>query len=70
MSCVLVPRNKRWFESNVQELEDIWSTILIERETGYEHRAPNKRIKSQQENTIEIIESVCLIDLSGKIKIE
>ena len=23
MSCVLVPRNKRWFESNIQELEDI-----------------------------------------------
>ena len=73
MSCVLVPRNKRWFESNVQELQDIWSTILIERETGYEHRAPNKRVKPQLDNnsnTTEIIESVCLIDLSGKIKIE
>lgn len=72
MSCVLVPRNKRWFESNIQELQDIWSTILIERESGYEHRAPNKRTKPAQDtmNNVEIIESVCLIDLSGKIKID
>ena len=42
-SCVLVERNKLWFESNVSGLAAIWDTILKERETGYEHRAPQKR---------------------------
>jgi putative phage-type endonuclease len=44
-SCVLVLRNKLWFSSNIHELQEIWSTIEEERQTGYEHRAPNKRIK-------------------------
>jgi putative phage-type endonuclease len=45
MSCVLVTRNKRWFESNVHELESIWRIIEKERETGYEHRASVKKEK-------------------------
>jgi len=45
MSCVLVPRNRQWFEANIGELEAIWETIKRERVTGYEHRAPNKKAK-------------------------
>jgi len=45
MSCVLVPRNRVWFEANIGDLEEIWATIKRERVTGYEHRAPNKKMK-------------------------
>lgn len=43
MSCVLVERNRRWFEDNVNGLAELWDTVLKERVTGYEHRAPNKK---------------------------
>jgi hypothetical protein len=49
-SCVLVRRNRLWFEEAVKVLESVWRTIEHERETGYEHRAPIKR-KSPPSNT-------------------
>jgi putative phage-type endonuclease len=68
ISCVLVPRNKQWFESNVHQLIAIWDTILEERCTGYEHRAPQKRVvkpKIEQSTTQESITDLqineCLI---------
>jgi hypothetical protein len=42
-SCVLVRRNRLWFEEAVPVLQRLWETIEKERETGYEHRAPTKR---------------------------
>jgi putative phage-type endonuclease len=42
-SCVLVRRNRLWFEEAVKVLADVWAMIEEERETGYEHRAPVKR---------------------------
>jgi len=42
-SCVLVRRNRLWFEEAVKVLARVWATIKEERETGYEHRAPMKR---------------------------
>ena len=42
-SCVLVRRNRLWFEEAVKVLERVWATIEEERETGYEHRAPKKK---------------------------
>ena len=44
VSCVLVTRNKQWFADNVGQLEKVWRTIEQERITGYEHRAPKKRV--------------------------
>ena len=44
-SCVLVRRNKLWFESVVPIIESAWNTVLKEREEGYGHRAPKKKIK-------------------------
>jgi len=44
-SCVLVCRNRQWFEDNVSGLSEIWTIIEKERVTGYEHRAPNQKIK-------------------------
>jgi putative phage-type endonuclease len=42
-SCVLVHRNRLWFEEAVPILQGVWDTIEKERESGYEHRAPMKR---------------------------
>ena len=42
-SCVLVRRNRLWFEEAVPILQQVWDTIEEERESGYEHRAPMKR---------------------------
>lgn len=42
-SCVLVRRNRLWFEEAVPVLEQLWETIEEERSNGFEHRAPSKR---------------------------
>jgi putative phage-type endonuclease len=42
-SCVLVRRNRLWFEEAVKVLARVWNMIEDERETGYQHRAPVKR---------------------------
>ena len=42
-SCVLVRRNRLWFEEAVPILQGVWDTIEKERQSGYEHRAPMKR---------------------------
>jgi len=66
VSCVLVLRNRKWFQDNIQTLSDVWDTILKERETGCDHRAPNKRVK--KESPVE--ETVCLLNfdkLTGKV---
>jgi len=59
MSCVLVLRNKKWFQENVWELQEIWNTILLERETSFEHRAPNKRVKKEGEPEKSVVEEGC-----------
>jgi len=67
ISCVLVCRNKEWFKNNIWELEEIWDTIKKERVTGYQHRAPIKRV-SKADNECETIEpyltsGVCLLNV-------
>lgn len=42
-SCVTVRRNRRWFESALPYIENIWNIVVKERESGCEHRAPKKR---------------------------
>ena len=44
-SCVLVPRNKKWFQNAVPWFKKLWDTILYEREHGYVHRKPKKKEK-------------------------
>jgi putative phage-type endonuclease len=46
MSCVLVLRNKLWFQHAIGVLDGLWQTIVQERSNpqGYEHRAPKRRI--------------------------
>ena len=46
-SCVLVKRNTAWFNAALPMIKDVWDTIENERNTGYEHRAPKKKIMGQ-----------------------
>jgi putative phage-type endonuclease len=66
LSCVLVLRNRNWFENNIKSIEKVWNIIEKERITGYEHRAPNKKLK--RETFIKNIDSLntenkCLINI-------
>lgn len=51
-SCVLVTRNRRWFKDNIDELQELWEIVEKERISGFEHRAPNRKIK--KENIVSI----------------
>jgi putative phage-type endonuclease len=42
-SCVVVPRNKKWFETAVPKILNVWDVIIKEREEGYSHRLPKKK---------------------------
>lgn len=43
ISCVLVRRNKHWFDCALPIFKKAWETIQEERVSGYEHRCPNKK---------------------------
>jgi len=43
-SCVLVERNRLWFQAARRPIEETWATILKERVSGYEHRAAKKKM--------------------------
>lgn len=55
-SCVLVLRNRRWFEDNISEMGELWSIVEKERISGYSHRAPSKRMKKPDEPTANLIQ--------------
>jgi putative phage-type endonuclease len=63
ISCILIPRNKQWFNVSVPKIESIWNTILNERVNGYEHRIPKKKEFDIVVETDKMIKSVCLIRL-------
>jgi len=44
ISCVLVKRNKIWFQNMIPIISDFWDIIKKERIDGYEHRKPKSRI--------------------------
>jgi putative phage-type endonuclease len=56
ISCILVLRNKFWFNQVLPIINNFWETLSREKIEGYQHRAPKKRpIKKQ---------NTCLIDNS------
>lgn len=67
ISCVLIERNTEWFQSVVNTFESVWKQIEIERETGYEHRKPNKRTKTTKKpvdiHVTKLNNGVCNIKL-------
>jgi hypothetical protein len=50
-SCVLVLRNDAWFKNAIPQVEKVWNVILRERDTGFEHRAPKKRLSPSSTTT-------------------
>ena len=52
ISCVLVRRNKLWFNAIKHKFKEVWDIILKERKNGYEHRKPKKRVKKGPKLTI------------------
>jgi putative phage-type endonuclease len=76
MSCVLVCRNIQWFEDNIWELEELWNTVVLERVSGFEHRAPNRKTKI---NAFDLLgnaqsqsksQSKCLLKFNNIIKLD
>jgi hypothetical protein len=51
-SCVLVLRNKLWFENAISKIQDIWTIIEKERKTGHEHRLPKKQNRGSRSNSL------------------
>jgi hypothetical protein len=45
-SCVIVKRNRDWFDAVFPKLADCWATIQKEKQEGYDHRAPRTSRKS------------------------
>jgi putative phage-type endonuclease len=68
LSCVLVLRNKFWFNAAIPILTDLWKTIEHEKKHGYEHRSPNKKVK--MDNTTNGLGGKCLIDLSAMMDMD
>uniref|UniRef100_A0A6C0I4U6 YqaJ viral recombinase domain-containing protein n=1 Tax=viral metagenome TaxID=1070528 RepID=A0A6C0I4U6_9ZZZZ len=72
-SCILIPRNRAWFQAAVPHILETWDTILEERVSGYEHRSAKKRSitvtagsdssNSYIVNNIQLTNSICLIKL-------
>ena len=48
-SCVLVLRDKEWFKKAVVKIEELWKIVETEKVTGYEHRAPKRRVIKQND---------------------
>lgn len=67
-SCVLVLRNKDWFENNINKIKNVWDIIEKERIDGYEHRAPTKqkRERSNSYNLNKSNEEVCFLKIIKK----
>ena len=43
VSCVIIPRNRDWFQAALPKFKQLWDTVEYERIHGYEHRMPKKR---------------------------
>jgi hypothetical protein len=44
ISCILVKRNKKWFQDMIPIISNFWDIIKREKIDGFEHRKPKSRI--------------------------
>lgn len=65
LSCVLVMRNKAWFEYIIPKMQTLWNIVLKERVDGYEHRAPKRRTKQEVGSNLPPTSACNMDDLSG-----
>ena len=62
ISCILVLRNKTWFETAKPILTKFWSVIQKEKKAGYAHRAPKRKNKTKPSPTLA--PAKCYIDVN------
>lgn len=48
--CMLIKRDRTWFQENIGKIEEVWRIIEKERISGWEHRAPKSRKPSDNPN--------------------
>ena len=68
ISCILVLRNKMWFEYILPSIQSFWNNLLEEKESGkYKERIKNKRKLEQEDNKMRLGFSSggCLIDIDN-----
>ena len=63
VSCVLVLRNRTWFNHVKPVIDEFWGKIIHDRKNGYEHRAPQRKNKT----TISVVKESkkCMIDIDS-----
>lgn len=71
-SCIIVPRNKKWFQDNLNAFRTAWETIQQEKITGFEHRMPTKKLPSKKKSAknttiISISTNIDHLDEEGSI---
>ena len=66
VSCILVLRNKTWFEAALPQLKRLWGIIEKEKVGDYSHRAPNRKPKVK--TSPEIKPAKCYIDISALLE--
>jgi hypothetical protein len=42
----LLRKNNKWIDVSIPKITSVWDTIKYERENGYGHREPKRRIKN------------------------
>jgi hypothetical protein len=66
-SCLLVLRNNKWFKEAVKKITNVWNVINFEKQNGFEHRAPKKRVRKNSVS-LEDDKKQCFIQISNKTK--
>jgi len=64
VSCVLVLRNKKWFEKAQVYIKELWDYVEKERKEGFEHRAPKRQQRKRASSFVNVdtTEGGCLVD--------
>ena len=66
VSCVVILRNKQWFNAALPHIETLWNIICKEKYGDYQHRAPKKRQKKVGDDSLLVVKKgSCLIDVSN-----
>jgi len=69
IAMTTILKNDAWFQSAIPVIKETWETVLAERVSGYEHRAPKKKVPKDVLVIGERpkMQSVCLIKLSEEM---
>ena len=62
-SCVLVCRNREWFNGCISTWSNMWKTICAERANDYSHRAPSRRAASSSATRGAGADATCMINV-------